>query len=334
VYSSRSRRRRPGLWILLGLAVIVGLSVLAGNLVTETRGLVAYLDEAHIVVDDARQQADAYEALMVNELAVLERSEFDVLMQTIETAISDDIERLEPLEVPDAAVAAADMLDLAMASWESGLDGVQRAILDVVDDPDGIEPVDQLGTALLDLQLGDLLYARFMQRANELAVDLDVSISDFAAVAFVADEPVLRNAEVIARAVRQSTILGSRRDLAILSGFFVPSRTGGQTSNGADILPATDVLSFGVVVSNVGNQVEKGIVVDMRFLDADGAVVVSSTSQTVDLEPGEATTVVFDPVEVSPGRNYELQWSIPLSAEDIDADNNSMNAQIAIGANG
>lgn len=318
----------------MGLAALVGLSLLAGSLRTETREVVAYLDEAHIVVDDARQQSDAYQALMVNDLAVLERAEFDVLMQTIETKITEDRARMEPIMVPDSAVAAADMLELALESWQRGLDGVQRAILAVVDSPDGIEPVDQLNTALLDLQLGDLLYAMFMERANELHTGLDVTMAEFAPVAFVADEPVLRNAGLIARAVRQSTILGSRRDLAILSPFFVPSRTGGQTASGADILPATDSLSFGVVISNLGNQIEKGVVVEMRFVDGDGAVLISSTSQTVDLEPGEGTSVVFDPAEVSPGRDYEVQWSIPLSADDIDAANNSLTARIAIGANG
>jgi hypothetical protein len=322
------------LWILVGLAALVGLSLLAGNLRTETREVVAYLDEAHIVADDARQQSDAYQALMVNDLAVLDRAEFDVLMQTIETAIVNDKARLEPIMIPDSAVAAGDMLDLALDSWQKGLDGVQRSILAVVDDPDGIEPVDQLSTALLDLQLGDLLYARFRERANALTADLDVTITEFAPVSFVADEPVLRNAALIARAVRQSTILGSRSDMAILSGFFVPSRTGGQTASGADILPATDTLSFGVVISNLGNQVEKGVVVQMRFLDGDGVVVSSATSPTVDLEPGEGTSVVFDPADVSPGRNYEVQWSIPLDPDDIDASNNSMSAQIAIGSNG
>jgi len=334
LFSQRPRRRRTGLWILIGLAAIVGLSLVAGDLRTENRDLVLYLDEARIVAEDASQQANAYQALMSVQLRELERSEFDVLMQGFETSLAEDQERIAEFRVPDKAAAAADMLDLAMSSWESGLAGVRTAILSVADDPIGTAPVDSLSAALVELQIGDLLYSRFLVRATELTVGLDVRVGDFREVGFVAGEPVLRNGVVIAEAVRQSAILGTRRDIAILQPVFEPSKTGGQTDDGIDLFPATETFGFLAVISNNGNQVEKGIVVNARFLDADGAEIASETSEPVDLEPGARTSVEFSEVAVSPGLRYELRLSMPTVEEEIDIENNSMVIPLVIQAPG
>ncbi len=334
MFSQRPRRRRTGLWILVGVAVVVGLSLVAGNLRTENRELVTYFDEARIAAEDASQQADAYRTLMLVQLAELDRAEFDVLMLGLESSLIDDRERLAQFLVPDTAIAAADMFDLAMTSWESGLAGVRRAVLSIADDPIGTAPVDSLSGALLELQIGDLLYARFLLRATELTVGLDVRVGDFAEVGFVASEPVLRNGVVIAEAVRQSAILGTRRDLAILQPVFEPTETGGKTDDGVDLFPATETFGFAAVISNNGNQIEKGIVVEARFLDADGAAIASEASEPVDLEPGARTTVSFAEVAVSPGLGYELRLSIATVEEEIDTENNTMIIPLVIQAPG
>jgi len=122
--------------------------------------------------------------------------------------------------------------------------------------------------------------------------------------------------------------------MAILQAVFEPDKTGGQTTAGADIFPATERFLFAVVIGNNGNQDEKGVVVVARFLDANGTVLATETSESIDLEAGNRATVTFAGVDVSTGMSYQLQLTIPIGTEDIDFDNNSMTIDIAIQAPG
>lgn len=333
-HTRQRRRRRTGWWIAGVVVLIVGMAWLTGSLRTETRELVAFFDEARILTDDAAQQADAYRELLRAQLTNLDRDQFEVLVENIESSIGEGAAQLEALTVPDSAAPSAEMLSLAFASWASGLDGVQRSVLGIADDPSSTGAVDSLNSALVELQVGDLLYSRFLDRAVVLTADLDVAIGDFGDVSFVAEEPVLRNAELIASAVRGSSLLEARRDMAILQPVFVPTNTGGRTPGGADIFPATEQLAYAVVIGNNGNQVEKGVVVEARFFDSQGLLLDSQTSETVDLEPDQKATVSFAPVQVSPGQTYELVLSTPIVEDDLDEANNTFIREIAIQARG
>ncbi len=251
-------------------------------------------------------------------------------MDFLESRMVDNARDLADVTTPDSAFAAGEVLSLAFDSWSVGLADFRSSVIGVTDNPLGTAPVDQLAAAIVQLRVGDLLYARFLDRANELKQDLDVTIGDFPVVAFVTTEPALLNGDLLARTIRGSTDMGERHDLGILQVVFDPIATGGTGSDGELIFPASDRLQFSAVIGNQGNVDEKAVVVTATFISAEGAVLVSDESAPIDLSAGENDSVIFDAIDVSPGDEYTLTLTLTLVEDDLNDADNTWEAQVRI----
>ena len=330
MFAPPRRRRRYGWW-LLGLATaFVALALLTGGIRTETRQLTEFFDESRTLAMDSDQVADDFRTLIRTELDSVSRDDFDVLMDRLEGLMVGNAAALEIVGRPDSAFASGELLSLAFDSWATGLGDFRTSVIAVTDDPAGNAPVDRLAAAIVQLRVGDLLYARFLDSANELKAGLDVTIGEFPIVAFVTTEPALLNGDLLARTIRGSTEMGIRHDLSILQIVFDPIATGGEGSDGELIFPATDSLAFSAVISNQGNEPEKAKIVTITFQSEEGAVLAQADSELLDLAPGENRSVFFDAVDVSPGSEYTLIFTLTLADDDLTPDNNTWDAQIRI----
>ena len=182
----------------------------------------------------------------------------------------------------------------------------------------------------MQLRVGDLLYNRFRERADEMAAESDVAIGGFPPIAFVGDRQDLSSGEGLARTVRDNAEIGIRRDVAILQIVFEPLPSGGVGDQGEIIFPATERLWFSAVIRNLGSVDQKGLTVTVEARSAAGEVIGIEQSGPVDLAPDETGTVEFDPVAVQPGAEYLLTFDLGRVDDEVNLDDNVWESSIRI----
>ncbi len=315
---------------MLPVVVVVGLAVLAGTLRSETRDVVAYIDTTQSLLIEQAAMADAFEQLIRIEFSTVERQDFDTILARTQSGLRDARGRLADIEVPDPVVVPNELLNLALESWETGLDRFSTGVLDAADDPTSPAPVQMIEDGVLTLRLGDAVYARFLERVRKLVASVDVVVGDFPEISFATGEPTLVSASNLAEFVRTSSALSVESDLAVVSVVFDPRETGGETTDGAMVFPVTDSLLMLASVKNVGNQPETGVVVDLAMFDSGGAAVTTESSEELDLAAGEATSIQFGPVPVSPGQRYGLVISVTRTETELDVDDNRWERDLVI----
>jgi hypothetical protein len=310
------------LLVLVVVSVIAVVLIAAGSLRSETRALVAYLEEARSVAMEHADQSVDFKERLISGLQSLDRDRLTTLItQMIETSTAGS-SRLEGLEVPSAGAPAAAAFSLAIASWESGLTGFEEALLGVVDDPDNVVAVGALADVLVEFEIGDRAYARFMEAATAVRSEADVEIGDFPEVGYLSVAlSSLTYAERLAGVATRSPGLALSRDLAIAAVRFDPEETGGVT-DGAPILPNTDTLLIQVVVVNQGNRDEGEISVSMVLQDGTGAVLADFSDDLPELTAGESRTVEFSGVPVTSGEKLLAIISVSFVDGEEDTDNN------------
>ena len=319
-------------WWLLALILLAAAvtALLVNGQRTETRRLTAFFDSARALTQEADQVAGGFSRLVSAELRTIGRDDFEVLMERLASQMALHAEGLEETESPDSAGAVRDMLDLAFDSWAAGLADFRTSIIEVADQPVGAAPVERLGGAIVQLRVGDLIYAGFLARAGAMIEGLDVAVSEFPDISFISRQPALMNGEGLARTVRNSTQMGVRRDIGILQVVFEPLPTGGLGQDGEIILPATDRLQFSAVVGNRGNVAQKGLTVSASLRSTSGQTLSTQDSDALDLAPGEIGSVIFGVLPVDPGAEYLLTFDLTMVEDDPNIEDNSWESEIRI----
>lgn len=322
----RRRRRRGALLALVLVSVIAVVLIAAGSLRSETRALVAYLEEARAVALEHSDQSVEFKDRVIFGLQDFDRDRLRTLMtQMIETA-GTSVVRIESAEVPTSAAGADAAMSLALVSWEAGLTGFEAALLEVVDDPESAVAIGNLADVLVEFEVGDRAYARFVEEANELRSQADVEIGEFPDTGYLSVAlSSLAYAERLAGIAARSEGLALSRDVAIATVRLDPEGTGGIT-DGAPILPNTDTLLVQIVVVNEGNRDEEDLTVSILLQDGGGTVLEERSKDLSPLEAGGSVTVEFADLAVTAGERLVATISVTLVEGELDTDNNRWEA--------
>jgi len=318
----RRRRRRGALLALVLVSIVAVVLIAAGNLRSDTRALVAYLEEARAAALEHSEGSVDFKDQVISGLQALNRDRLMTLMtQVVETAGAVTT-RLASIEVPPAAAGAAAALSLAATSWETGLTGFAGALLEVVDDPDNAVTVGKLADVLVDLEVGDRAYTRFVEQADELRSEADVEIGEFPDVGYLSVAlSSLTYAERLAGVASRSEGLALSRDLAIATVRLDPEETGGAT-DGAPILPNTETLLIQVVVVNQGNRDEQNVTVALLLRNEEGTTLEDRSQDLTELKAGGSLTVEFADLAVTAGEKLVATISLTFVDGEVDTDNN------------
>jgi hypothetical protein len=307
---------------LVLVSVIAVVFIAAGSLRSDTRVLVAYLEEARAVALEHSDQSADFKDQVISGLPNLNRDRLMTLMTRMVETAGNASTRLESVEVPVSVAEADASLSLAVASWETGLTGFEDALLEVVDNPDNAVAIGNLADILVDLEVGDRAYGRFVAQTDELRAEADVEIGEFPDVGYLSVAlSSLTYAERLAGAASRSGDLTLSRDLAIATVRLDPEETGGVT-DGAPILPNTDTLLIQVVVVNQGNRDEAEVAVSLLLQDEDGTVLEERSEALAELEAGGSVTVEFADLAVTAGEKLVATIAITLVDGEEDTDNN------------
>jgi len=318
----KRRRRRGALLALVLVSIVAVVFIAAGSLRSDTRALVAYLEEARSVALEHGDGSVDFKDNVISNLQSLDRDRLMTLMtHLVETAGAANT-RLDSIEVPPAAAGAAAALSLAISSWETGLTEFEPTLLEVVDTPESVVTIGKLADVLVDLEVGDRAYARFAEQANELRSEADVEIGEFPDVGYLSVAlSSLTYAERLAGVASRSLGLELSRDLAIATVRLDPEETGGAT-DGAPILPNTETLIFQVVVVNQGNRDEQDVTVSLVLRNGEGTVFEDRSQDLAELEAGGSVTLEFADLTVTAGERLVATISLTLVDGEADTDNN------------
>ena len=310
------------MFVLVLVSIVAVVIIAAGSLRSDTRALVAYLEEARSVALDHSERSIDFKTQVISGLQDLDRDRLKTLMtQMVETSTSVTA-RLDSVEVPPAAAGSAAALSLAASSWETALSEFEAALLEAVDDPENVVAIGQLADVLVDLEVGDRAYMRFVAEADRLRNEADVEIGEFPSVGYLSVAlPSLTYAERLAGVASRTEGLLLSRDLAIAAVRLDPKETGGVT-DGAPIIPNTDTLLIQVVVVNQGNRDEQDLTVSLVLQDQAGVTLEERTEDLGELKAGGSVTVDFGQLAVTAGEKLVATISVTLVSGESDTDNN------------
>ncbi|NIA24024.1 MAG: hypothetical protein GWP04_00490 [Gammaproteobacteria bacterium] len=309
--------------------MVVLVFLAAGRLRNDTRASIAYLVEANAAVTGYRDLAQRFQGQILLRLPVAQREDIELLMDQYVADAASEAAGLHEMSQPASTAAAAAALDLALTSWEEGLQSFTQGLFAVVDYPNAEASVEELSTALAQLQVGDLAYERFLDAVEELGTRIDLPV-EFPEVAFLpARLGTLRHVAGIIAVVEDAQGMALRRDLEISAVKLEPQEVG-TDDNGDLILPATEALLVRASVGNRGNENERDIRVSITLQSSDGSILYQETVDLDSLEPRGSTTVDFSALPVVAGERYTILVAVTVLPNDVDTSNNVRQIQIRV----
>ena len=315
--ASRRPRRRATVAVLVIVGLVLGVVALAVRYRTERRDSVDYLAVVKEISDDHLVLSSGLADLFTT-LGDLERPDILGRIADIAAESTDMLDLLDNVTVTAEVGEANGFFIVATSSWHSAFEGLELAIVEVLDgEGDGRVGDSMLATAFADLRVGDRAYAGF--RSSVARVDPDLVTWEYPDFGYVAgDREILFDAVVISGHLRSTLGLEENRDISVRATTD-PEPLG--SDNGVRVVPDSESFSVQVVVTNEGNVTAELITVGLKLFAAGDDAPDERSEIVPVLNPGEATSVLFADFVLTPGVAYELQVTAAIDDDDVP-DNN------------
>jgi hypothetical protein len=307
----RERRRRWLLAILIAL-IIVAIVVFAVRRRSDARGVADYLAVAQEVAADQAETANALET-MLGTITDIQRPEVMRSLEALRVSSEEAAETLAGASVPTTAGEAHGYLVAAVSSWGSALGILDDAIILILDEPGEAGGTDRLRDSFDYLRIGDLAYTQFLEAADGL--DDSIPVGDIEVVAFTGENRgVEYDADILTLRLTSVYKLGELHDVSV-TAITDPVPLGER--NNAPVVPHSDRFIVQAVLANEGNEPEQQVSVDLLLIPTNPDERQVTVRQTVaNLAPGQAKTLVFDTLELTPGGLYELVVTTGVDKDD------------------
>lgn len=314
----RARRRRTTIvtiTVLALVAVAFGVTRAEG----EREATRAYLDVVFEVVRDEADMAAGF-TTMISTIEEYSRATMVQTLDDLEEIGSNSLDRVLAAEPPQGLIAANQSLRIAVSRWRAGLSEVRAGLLALSLNPVDEEGLSALGRGLIELRVGDSAYLGFLSEMS--VIDTQSQGGALPSVAFVpAAESDLYDPVDLARRMLLAPGLGVVKDVAVADMRLDPPPLG--TQGGLPVVPVGQTHIAEATISNRGNVDEIEIVVTLRLVSGTGALH-EEAMLIGELKAGQATSVTFSPLPVTPGTTYELTISVPGGDSEPDNDRRTL----------
>jgi hypothetical protein len=316
----KPRRRSLGrfLWPLAitAAAVVAVVITSAGD---DTRAEFEYLGELHESASELSIGADSLR-VVISRLARIERSE----LETATNGLNEDLEAAHELveRGPNSSnlAGANAVYRRAVEAWTVGVSGFSSGILTAADDPTNTVVADNIANALAELRAGDRLYSDLLRELE--AEEVPDPVAPMPEILMLPAEGELFTLSLAYVEAARSPNSG----IALRPGLRVASITSDPLwnvdPNDQAIVPATEQLTFSVVVDNAGNIPSEPEPIELTLVGESDPVIISETIPA--LEPGQQTAIRFLEVPVTPGTLYEVAAALTDVTNDIDLEDNTL----------
>lgn len=311
----RRRRSRRRFAIPLVLTLLIVLAWWISNLSQDSLTSADFIQELQEIADGQATRAESFRQLYVDtSVNLVGRESLSVTIDQAITEIDRDLDTVAALgELPDDAIEARILMELALSRWRRGLAEFKDAGLRL-SDPSEVTARADFQLAIVDLDMGDALYADFQVEVVELRDRIGVQGAPFPDVVFI--EPAMSFSESVSRlseALRTNPAMASQQVLEIATVRFDPDFTGATNGDGVPLLPNTESVTIEVVVRNAGTDLEEDLTLQLRLVVGQleqlfEAAPVSS------INPSGSTAIQFGPLALEDGLTYRLDLSLLQSA--------------------
>ena len=311
----RRFRRRRWLLIIVSLVAIIAVIAYLVSRQTEQRGAVEFFgaaDESSAI--HLKASAELESALAA--IGVIDRQDLTRRLASV-AEDAGDADALLDLEVPSGIGTSYGTMTTASSSWRVGTVELGAAIIAVMDGAPVKESQDQLQDALDLLRVGDVSYTLFLESLADASENVEAS--SFLPVTYIDPDAqdLLYDAQTLVLRILSSYVLSSRHDIAV-SGMTIPEPVG--ENEGIPVVPFATSLDIQAVVSNVGNEDEASVTVELEIVAFDTKETITDSQVVANLIAGSSTTVTFVDVDIVPGGLYQARVLVTIP-EDIDPDN-------------
>jgi hypothetical protein len=313
--SDRRFRRRRWLLIIVSLFAIIAVIAFLVSRQTEQRGAVEFFgaaDESSAIHTKASAELES----TLESIGLIDRQDLTRRLSSVSEAATE-ADALLDVEVPSRIGNSYGTMTTASTSWMVGAVQLERAIIAVMDGADVKESQALLQDALDLLRVGDVSYTLFLGSLAD--VPQDIEVPSFEPVMYIDPEAqdLLYDAQTLVLRILSSYVLSSHHDVTV-SGMTVPEPVGESAL--IPVVPFSESLDVQAVVSNVGNEDEPLVTVELEVFSNDTGATLTESEIVTDLAAGSSTTVIFTDVEVTPGGLYQVRVSVTIP-QDIDSEN-------------
>ena len=317
---SRSRGRAIGrlIWpLLLVLAVILAIVVSAAG--DDTRAEFDYLDDLQAQSVELAKSGDALRDV-VARLSSIERTEFVTAIDGISQDIAVGFAFVEEDAPTDQFVAVQSLYRQALLAWDVGISGFEGSVLFAADEPQNPLVVDTMAESLAELRAGDGIYVDLVSEVSR--EDRPQPPSPMVDVMLMPADASLVGLSVsyIDSARSPSNGLALRPGLGVSQ--IVADPEWQVDPNDQAVVPATDTVTFSVVITNSGNVTSVGD--DLVVTLTGGPEEIRSQVPVEPLEPDQQITVIIEPMVVEPGGVYEVVAALAISENDSNFEDNTI----------
>ncbi|HEX5695861.1 MAG TPA: hypothetical protein VFZ15_05715 [Acidimicrobiia bacterium] len=301
-------------------AVITAAAVVAvvvSGAGTDTRAQLDYLGVMHDQATELSVGGDSLR-LVISRLARVERAELVTATEAIAADLETAMELVEAGPPSDSLIAANALYRHAIESWGAGVAGFTSGILDAADDPNSTVAVDNIANSLAVLRNGDRLYAELVEELAREGTPAPVAAMPEVVMVPAEGELVGLSLAYVEAARAVNSGIALRPGLTVSQIVSDPVWAVNPTDQ--PVLPATETVSFSVVITNLGNVESGSEPLELTLNGASEPVVVLETVPV--LEPGEQTAIQFLDLEVEPGGIYEVIAELKVVGVDLDYEDN------------
>ena len=312
------------LWPLLLIAAIV-IAVVVAAAGQETRRELEYLDEMRTQATELSRSGSSLADIM-SRIRDIGREEFTTGIELITTDLEVGLAFVATEPPTESLIPVWSLYRQTLQAWDEGVTELGASILRAADDPEDAAVVNVVADALADIRAGDAL---FRDLKSEFArSEVPDPVSPLVDVQLRPADGGLASlaASYIAAARASTNSLGLRPGLAVSQVLAQPSWQISVT--GEPVVPATETLGFSAVITNEGNITSEADTVTMTL--SGGAEPVMAQMEVPALTPGAQTTVVFDPLPVTPDIPYEVVMQLVPNNLDVDPDDNVLSVTFIV----
>jgi hypothetical protein len=326
----RPRKRVLGrfIWpILITVAALTAVGVSSAG--RDTRADLEYLNTLQEQAAALSTRGDALREV-ISRLARIDRTELVTLVDSMraDIAVGREFAAENP---PSATLFAVNALyRQALDAWEAGIGGYASGLLAAADDPSSTVVVDNIANSLAELRAGDRLYADLVEEVARQDVP-DAAAPMPTVILMPANGELFSLSSAYAEAARSpNSGLALRPGLTVSQIVTIPLWE--VDPSDVAVLPATDTVTFQVVISNLGNVLSTPSTV--RLVLTGGEEPVTLDQEFGAMQPDAQTSVRFEDVAVEPGGEYEVNASLVGVEADIDLTDNEISVAFTVNEGG
>jgi hypothetical protein len=251
---------------------------------------------------------------VVSRLSRIQRSEWETVIENLETDIARGLEFVEREPPSNELFAVQALYRVALEQWKAGVSGFGTGVLTAADNPLETAATDTIANSLVALRSGDELFAQVQAEIDRPEVPDPVNPLRVVVLSPAEGEAIALAAAYTEAARSPNNGLALRPGLA--AAMIVADPEWQLNPENQVVMPSTDQVKFSVVVSNVGNLIsgEEPIVLTLT----GASEPVELTMMIPPLNPGAQITIEFESIPVASGELYEVIAELRVVGPDTD----------------